>query len=185
MKALLDQIEQSLNSSYYYLSLMASLTIPDIAGALNSVDGLATGQNYKEWFEEYVRPQYAETIRESLPPNFPIDQTNTMENPLTGDACYKFRCSLLHQGSTHHPRSEYDRIIFVEPNSTTNTIHYCILNNALCIDVRLFCKEVIRGTLIWLDVAEGTEPFMNNNRNLIRRYPVGLTPYIQGVPVIG
>jgi hypothetical protein len=47
MRLLLDQLEQSLNSGHYYLSLFTALTLPDIAGAMDSDDGLATGARLK------------------------------------------------------------------------------------------------------------------------------------------
>ena len=163
---------------------MVALTIPDIAGALDSDDGLATGQKYKDWFEEYIRPQFADVVRESMPPEM-AQHIPAMNNPLTGDACYQFRCSLLHQGSTQHPQSPYSRIIFIEPGATTNVVHYGIMNDALCIDLKSFCKEMIRGAKQWLDSIEGSEQFERNYNLFVKRYPTGLPPYIVGVPVVG
>jgi hypothetical protein len=42
MRTLIDQIESSLGSGAYYLSLFGALAIPDIAGALSSEDGEAS-----------------------------------------------------------------------------------------------------------------------------------------------
>ena len=44
MRALVDQLEQSLASGQYFLSLFTALALPDIAAALDAPDGLATGQ---------------------------------------------------------------------------------------------------------------------------------------------
>jgi hypothetical protein len=112
------------------------------------------------------------------------DRVPALENPLTGEACYRFRCSLLHQGSSLHPRSPFSRIIFIEPGATTNIIHYGILSGALCIDLRLFCYEVLAGARLWLDAVEDTEPFNSNYGRFARRYPDGIPPYISGVPVV-
>jgi hypothetical protein len=184
MRTLLNQIEQSLNSGFYYLSLMTALSIPDIAGALDSANGEASGQKYADWFEKHVRPRFIENVRKSLPQEI-ADRIPAIENPLTGEACYRFRCSLLHQGSSQHPRSPFSRIIFIEPGATTNVIHYGTMSGALCIDLRLFCHEVIAGARLWLDTVEGSEPFNSNYGKFARRHPNGLPPYISGVPVVG
>lgn len=181
---LIDQLERSLDSGFYYLSLFTALAIPDIAGALESEDGEAKPERYKTWFEKWVRPRSAEQMRKTLPPELRT-HVGPSESPLTGDACYSFRCSLLHQGSSQHPRSPYSRIIFIEPGATSNVVHYGILNDALCIDLRYFCREVIDGTRLWLDAVEHTDPYKQNYEKFARRHADGLRPYIVGVPVVG
>lgn len=190
MRALIDQLEQSLASRQYFLTLFTALTIPDIAGALDAPDGLANGQRYTSWYENWVRPQFAEATLASLPSSLPPDQREyikkELQKPLMdGEACYRFRCSLLHQGTTQHPKSAFSRIIFIEPHTTTNKIHNCIINDALCIDLMLFCSEVIAGARAWLSQAENTELFKANYEKFVCRHPNGLTPYIAGVPVVG
>ena len=184
MLSILDQIGQSLSSRFYYLALFTSLAIPDIAGALEAVDGQATGDRYKDWYETWVRPRLKEQVQKLLAERG-ITHAPKVENPLTGDACYRFRCSLLHQGSTQHPKSPYSRIIFIEPGATTNVVHYGVMNDALCIDVPSFCREVIAGGKLWLKSVEGTEPYETNSGRFVRRYDKGLSPYIVGVPVVG
>lgn len=184
MKNLLEQIEGSLTSRYYFLSLMSSLTIPDIAGALDSEDGMASGERYATWYEEYVRPQFARAVLASLPPHIPRNAGITTPNPLTGESCYQFRCSLLHQGSTQHPKSPFSKIIFIEPGATTNIVHYARLSDALGIDVPTFCKEMVAGAREWLEKVENTERYLHHYERFASRHPDGLSPYIAGVPVI-
>lgn len=184
MRTLLNQLEQSLGSGLYYLSLMATLIIPDIAGALDSANGEASGKKYADWFEQYVRPRFNENVQRSLPKEV-AGKVPAIENPLTGEACYRFRCSLLHQGSSQHPRSPFSRIIFIEPGATINVIHYGKSRGALCIDLRLFCHEVLAGARLWLDAVEGTEPFDSNYKKFARRHENGLAPHVTGVPIVG
>jgi len=184
VRTLLDQIQKSLDFNLYYVSLFAALAVPDIGGALDSDDGQASGSKYIAWFEKYVRLRFTEIVKKSLPPEM-AGHVPEMENPLTGDACYRFRCSLLHQGSSQHPKSPYSRIIFIEPGATTNVVHYGILNDALCIDLKSFCIEIIEGTKIWLNEVENTQKYKENYDRFARRHPNGLTPYIVGVPVVG
>ena len=184
MRLLVEQLEHSLESGNYYLSLFTALTLPDIAGAMNSENGLATGAKYKAWYEEWVRPRFWDILKESLPEHAKKHLTK-MENPLDGEACYLFRCSLLHQGRTVHPKNKYSRIIFVEPGTTSNTFHYNITNDALNIDLSNFCKEMILGVRMWLNSVEGTELYKKNYENFVKRHDNGLSPYIFGVPVVG
>lgn len=184
MRNLLTQIERSLDARLYYLSLISTLTIPDIAGTLDSSNGRASGDKYVDWFEKYARPRFAENVQDMIPDDMPGDVPE-MENPLTGEACYRFRCSLLHQGSTQHPQIPFSRIIFIEPGSTTNVVHYGQLDDALCIDLEQFSQEVIAGARIWLDEVEESETYRKNFDKFARRHPEGLAPYITGVPVVG
>lgn len=184
MRLLLDQLEQSLNSGNYYLSLFTALTLPDIAGALDSENGLASGEKYKAWYEKWGRPRFMETVLASVP-EYAKEHIAEIENPLDGESCYLFRCSLLHQGKTVHPKNKFSRIIFIEPGTTSHVVHYGVMNDALCIDLACFCKEMVLGVRMWLDEAEGTDKFQNNYENFVKRHPTGLRPYIGGVPVIG
>jgi hypothetical protein len=184
MHTLIDQIETSLGSGLYFLSLYTALTIPDIAGALSSENGEASGTKYAAWFESWVRPRFFETVLASLPPEH-RQHIKPIENPLTGDACYRFRCSLLHQGSSQHPKSPFTRIMFIEPGATTNVLHYGTMNDALCIDLNLFCREMISGARLWLKHAEQDANYIKNYERFARRHDKGLAPYIVGVPVVG
>ncbi len=167
MKDFLLQIRGALKVDLYYLSLFATLAIPDICGALDSADGIATPSKYKTWFDEQLRKEYGESF--------------------SGEDCYRFRCSLLHQGTTQHPKSKYARIIFVEPSPATANLvlHRNVFNDVFNIDVRIFCEDMVGAALRWLSEVEGTERFSRNQQKFMRRYPEGIAPFIRGVPVIG
>ncbi len=184
MNDLVDQLKRSLDNGLYYLSLFTALTILDIAGALDSSDGLANGQRYKDWYNKWVLPKKQERLLTFLPEDMK-GEIHNLPNYFDGDTCYYFRCSILHQGTSQHPRSGYSKIIFIEPGTTTNTVSDCILNDALCIDLKFFCEEIIGGLEDWLKHVKGTQPFENNYANSVKKYPNGLAPYITGMPVIG
>ena len=133
MKYLLEQIRKALCVNLYYVSLFTSLAIPDICGAIGSANGKASDTKYKNWVDKYVAHKYF--------------------GMLTGEDCYYFRCSLLHQGSSQNPKSTYKRILFVEPSASTNVFHCNILNDALNIDVRIFCEDIILGAEAPLTVS--------------------------------
>ncbi len=177
MRELLDQIDEARTTRLYYLSLMATLTLPDIAGALDAEDGQASGERYKNWYDEWVKPRYPENVAAA--------GGGAVENPLTAADCYYFRCSLLHQGRSQHQKSQFERIIFIEPRAVPGTIHYARMEGALCIDLPTFCSEVISGARLWLDSVEGTDLYQRNYSEFASRHPNGLMPYVFGVPVIG
>jgi len=164
MQDLLDQIEKGLEAKLYHLSLFAALAVPDICGAIETVDGEASQAKYIKWFDEHLQSKY-----------------NTSFN---GELCYYFRCSLLHQGSSQHPKSNYKRIMFIEPNSMLS-VHLSSLNGAYFIDIKDFCNDMIEACKKWLQKVEINPLFKINLDRLMRRYPQGLKPYISGVPVIG
>jgi hypothetical protein len=168
MRDFLDQVEAAVNAHLYYLALFACLALPDICAAMESVDGEATKQRYLDWFDQWL-PQYAKN---------PFVQLTALD-------CYLFRCSLLHQGSAQHPKSTYDRILFVEPGTTTNVFHLNSLNGALNIDVTNFCRDILAAARTWIKTAESTPNYQQNFPRFMTRYPGGLAPYIVGLPVIG
>lgn len=164
MRDFLAQIKKGLDANLYLLSLFSALSIPDICGAISSENGEASAEKYKTWFDKYIAPKY--------------------NNFLNGENCYYFRCSLLHQGSSQHNKSNYKRVLFVEPSATTNIFHNNIMNDALNIDVRIFCNDLVGGAEKWLGENENTDLYKKNYDKFMRRYPNGLPPYIVGVPVI-
>lgn len=85
IRKLLLEIERSIREQLFHVGLLAALTVPDIAGALDSEDGEANGEKYERWFDEYIAPKY-------IAPKY-IARGDT---PLiTGEDCYQYRCKLL------------------------------------------------------------------------------------------
>lgn len=164
MNDLVNQIRQANDTGLYYVALMTALALPDICSALEASDGLANGTRYAAWFDEHVAPKY--------------------NGFLTGSDCYLFRCSFLHQGKTQHPKGNYSRILFLEPGTSSNIVHNNILNDALNIDVKIFCSDILESVEAWLPEAQKLPHFANNLAQFVARYPNGFPPYIVGTPVI-
>lgn len=172
MRTLISQTRKAAESELYYLALMSTLAIPDIAGALSDESGRASGNRYAAWYEKWVRPR--------------LQENRGRENPLSGQACYGFRCALLHQGRSQRQDDQYNNILFIEPGHQNYGIHYCVVGGgALLIQLTEFVEEVLRGCELWLEVSEGTEPFDKNYLSFARRHPQGIAPYVVGVPVVG
>ena len=163
MEFLLNEIEKALDSGLYFISLQSTLSLPDICGSLQSPDGKATKNNYITWYDTYAK--------------------ESSTNAISGEDCYYFRCSCLHQGTTQNHNSSYKRIIFVAPGSRS-FFHNNIIVDALNIDLNTFCKNVIFSVRKWEQQIKSDPNYIRNYENLIKLYPNGLPPYIGGIPVI-
>ncbi|MFO7900165.1 MAG: hypothetical protein R6V58_14040 [Planctomycetota bacterium] len=183
IELILSQVESALDAGYYYPALLTSLTLPDICGALDSHDGQASGEKYVAWFDQWVVPQFSETVRSAMPGATPLDVPD-WAFPLTGEVCYRFRCSLLHQGSSQHPKSPFRRILAVVPG-TDGCVHHCLSDDAYILDLRLFCREIVEGVRQWLSQVERNVRFERNYTKFAHLHPNGLSPYIRGWPVVG
>lgn len=164
MEELLAQIKFALKNNLYYLALYATLALPDICSALSSEDGQTSGRQYMDWYNKYAK--------------------NKCSSILDGYGCYKFRCSSLHQGTTQHKKMDYSRVLFLEPTNNAVVLHDNILNDALNIDLNIFCLSMIDAVINWQNDVKNDPIFIKNYKSFMKRYPNGLSPYIGGVPVI-
>ena len=171
MERLLREIQLALQAGLYLIALQTCATLPDICGALMSEDGKSSAEKYKEWYDQYAQP-YLECF-------------------LTADDCYLFRNSILHQAKTvpspiKKQTATYTRIVFSLPNAKTITCHNNIINDALNLDVVLFCGGMINATKKWVEEMEKTQNtnYLKNLSNFVRLYPNGFPPYIIGIPII-
>lgn len=163
MEFLLKEIEHALNNGLYFMALQSTLTLPDICGALQSSNGEANRDKYMTWYDTYAK------------------ESNS--NAISGRDCYYFRCSCVHQGISQHSKSSYKRILFLVPNNNY-TMHNNIINDALNIDIKIFCSNMISSVRKWEQEMKNNPNFIKNYDNLIKVYPNGLPPYIGGIPVI-
>lgn len=185
---LVDQIENGTKAGFYFLSLSGALTIPDICGAIASPDGCAKGKRYADWFETWVRPVHHQNDYPSGQfPNHLSDRDRADLHPLTGWACYDFRCKMLHQARLDGIDQDlpYHRVLFLEPNAIHFRSHYDTLNDALCIDVEFFCSEMAQGYRRWKRATAGEGVVQQNLERTVRRFPDGIPPYHRGSPIIG
>jgi hypothetical protein len=192
VRTLLSQIEQSLQTRLYYLSLMSALTVPDIAGVLDAENEWATKEKYQAWFDRWVGHHYVRPKAENPPPwQDEVDKLLPWPPTFDGAACWAFRCSLLHQGRTRLSKT-VARVVFIEPGATgaPSMMHQCMLGppteqQVYVIDLGQFCREMIAGARAWLTEVEHTELFRRNYESFARRHPRGIPGRIDGLPLIG
>lgn len=169
MRDLLTEIDAALDVHLYQLALAGALAVPDIAAALESQTGETSRTRYVEWFDTHVGPKLV-----------------TQLGPLSGATCYRFRCSLLHQGSVEDQKEplQFARLLFVDPRAPVYC-HLNVINDVLNLDMRAFCTSITDAARAWLKKAAGAEPFETNIQRCVTYRPNGLDPFIKGVPVIG
>jgi len=158
----LREIEICLEHGLYQTAIGMSLSIPDMCGALESADGRATGEKYKTWFLNNIDKEIG----------------------ISAEDCYYFRCSFLHQRSTMHGKSNYDRIVFNHPNCSV-IVHGCNVNNVLNIDLGIFCSAIIDAAKKWLLNVKSDPNFINNYKNSFRKNPEGVLRAIGNVDFYG
>src|SRR5207247_2370194 len=100
----------------------ASLALPDICGALESPDGEANPQRYKDWWNSWMASAYPQ---------------------VTSTDIYSMRCGVVHQGRFGHPKIQFARILFtLSPRH--NVIQIMEINDALTLDATTFCRNVVQ-----------------------------------------
>lgn len=164
MEEFLEQIEASCKIGHFYMALFCCLALPDICGAISSEDGIAKGQRYKDWFDAFVAPNYG--------------------GNLDGSNCYAFRCAALHQGKSKHKNLGYARIVFlVSTDINQACMHNNVLNDALNLDLREFCHDIVAAVRTWMRCEQANPAFKRNMAAFLKRYKGGLAPYIVGADV--
>lgn len=162
---LVEELEKALDAGLYAMALNTALIIPEICGALESPDGIATAARYKKWFDVYVTKAYTDYI--------------------SSDEVYGLRCVALHHELHNDDKPSYDRIMFEIPGEE-RVLHRFTFTafipggdsvSALNLNVVRFCKDMITAYELWRYV-NGNDPIIENNEKKgIKHYPDGLLPY--------
>ena len=170
VEELFNQVLIAAEGGAFYLALLGALVIPDVCAGLESKDGMTDRTRYRDWFDRWVAPKYVAIA--GAEPTF------------TGQDAYHFRCSMLHLGNTQHDKGRYSRILFVPRGQSGNVFHNNVLNDALNLDIPIFCQDVVSGAMRWQQTVGDFEPYLTNLDKFLRIYPDGLAPYFVGSPVI-
>ena len=154
---LLEQIEKCVSSKLHHVALFTALTIPDIAGAVDSVDGRANGQKYAQWFDAHVAPKYYAFGTQYL----------------TGADCYQFRCVMLHQGRAKHTNGRYSKPLLLVAKQ--QNIAYCGAftldgGRTLGVDIPLFCNNIVEAAYDWVEKVEHTKRFKKNSAEFMELF---------------
>jgi hypothetical protein len=163
MEMIFQEIDKALNAELYYLAIAMALTVPDICAALESPNGETSGPKYKAWYNGNLANQYPR---------------------ITDADCWSLRCGVLHQGRCGHPNMQYGRILFTLPNPQNNIFHNNVINDALNLDAKIFCCDVVTCARLWFAGKRNDPVVQKNLPNLVQMRPQGLAPYMVGMPLI-
>jgi hypothetical protein len=146
MRNFIDAIEQSLAHEIWYGALGLSLMIPDVCSAIEH--GRSSGSRYAAWFDTWVRPKYT----------LPSDNGRAPRVLLSGNDCYAFRCSYLHQGisETGHQKAKdkLDGFRFVSAPKDY-FVHMNTFGTKLQLQIDHFCRDITSGAENWLTAKSG------------------------------
>ncbi len=163
MDTIIKEIRRALDAGLYYIAVVGALSLPDVCAAMESSDGTSSGAQYRSWYNNWLAPKYPR---------------------ITADDIWSLRCGVLHQGRFGHPRMQYDRVLFTIPDGRGTVLHNNIMSDALNLDARWFCSDVLESVSRWSE-AKRSDPIVQGNMGrLLKLHPHGLPPYITGVPVI-
>jgi len=159
METLTTEIKNCLLNKLWYAGLVLTLLLPDVCAALEAEDGRTTPERYKSWFDQWVAPKYSSRI-------------------LRAEQLYYLRCGVAHQGKFEHPAMKYNRIFFtLRPDGMF--FHCNVLNNALNLDIPLFCKDMVDGVENWYATKQNDPDRAKELRQLGALLPewfTGLSP---------
>jgi hypothetical protein len=161
LDAALGEIDGAISAKLYYVALVATLTLPDLCGALMSEDGRSTKERYKNWYNA----------------NLAHDFTF-----MTADHCYSLRCGMIHQGRAKLLGGGFDRVIFVPP--MPGVFHNNIMKGALQFDIFIFCNSFTNAVARWWQRERESEVVIKNIPFLLRLRAEGYSGRLTGIPVI-
>jgi hypothetical protein len=163
IEPILSEIERASAANFHYLAIAVALSLPDICAALESPDGTTSKVQYKHWYDQWLADKYEWVTAEDI---------------------YSLRCGVIHQGSFGHSRMQYERVMFVVPNSQGVVFHNNILKNALALDASIFCNDMIEAVRRWYSLKKDDPNVTRNMDRLFRLHPNGLQPYVTGLPIL-
>lgn len=161
MEYFISNLENSLHLDLPLLSLAGAFILIDAISALNTEEGIATSINFKNWIKQYL-PQY-------------------LIMDISEQDYYKLRCSLLHQLSGSREDASISTILFL-PKASPIQGHMNRLNGALHLDITTFIKDVAKAAKKC--ISESIH-YNTHKDKVITLHENGLSPYIEGTPVIG
>ena len=167
MDRLLDESERALGAELWLLAVTGALLVPDIAAALRHPSGATRGDRYRDWWND-------------------VGLGVAYEGYLSADDAYKYRCSLTHQGTGHHPSAASGRVIFTPPtNVTMHKIRMGGVRNAVVLDIVAFVGDLVNIGRGWLNANRDDPVVSANLARSVSLHPQGIAPFIVGSPVIG
>lgn len=190
MQNYLSEIQAALDAGLYTLAITGALSLPDICASLESAapnDRSNVGKKYKNWYRKYAEKNCS----------------------LTPEACYNYRCSMVHQhGSKNkfkfvmpndpqHPIT-FNKVAFFLPSPYGPKFINCGVklavtdpitgktnsDEALLIEIDSFVNGMIKSVNDWLNIIKGDKNYEKNKNDLIQPRPASTIKILKGDIVI-
>lgn len=160
MERFVKSVQASIRSENWYGALAIALTLPDICGRMEAPN-LNSQKRYTDWFNRYLLGRYTRSIG-------PDRELHTF---LSAEDCYALRCSYLHEGGLVILGQKAQKILhrfhFVVPDKNGNIVHLNQVNNALQLQIDIFCGEVCQSVVLWHQEAMANPEIRPRLENLL------------------
>ena len=179
MEFILDAIDSASRQGQCYPAVVTALTVPDIAGAVDS-PGAGSQARYAKWIDGWFSPR------------FPM----YAEHHVDGVALYALRCKLLHEGlsdpsqapaASKSAAASHKRLIAfnVGPNIS---MHLCTTSDAAgaswtILRAETFCSDITFAARDWIATRKSDPAAMQMLKTLVD-IRTDVPPLSRGVPLI-
>jgi hypothetical protein len=148
MQRFIDAVNSANEQKNWLAALTLAITLPDICGQLENPQS-GSEVRFVAWWNKYLLPKYTRKIG-------PRQEEHVF---LSGGDAYALRCAYLHEGSddvlNQRARVALEKFHFITPPQS-GMIHRNQINNALQLQVDVFCKEICGGVSQWLKDNENS-----------------------------
>jgi hypothetical protein len=179
MEFILDAIDSASRDGQCFPALVTALTVPDIAGAVDS-PGVRSQARYVKWIEEWFSPRF---------PNY-------AEHHIDGVAFYALRCKLLHEGlsdpsqapaANKSPAALHKRLIAFNIGPRIS-MHLFTGSDAsgdswTILRAETFCSEMTFAARDWIAARKSDSAAMQMLQSLVD-IRMDVPPLSRGVPLI-
>lgn len=146
MRHLVAAVRAAVEERNWYAALALALTLPDIAGRLES-PGEGSQRRYVAWCDRFLVPRYTH----------PVGADRREHTFLSGRNCYALRCALLHEGSDaiddQPAREALESFVFLGKPMNGSMVHCNQSDGKLQLQADIFCEDLCKGVEAWLDTV--------------------------------
>jgi len=168
LEAIYSEIAQGLDAEFYYLALVAAVSLPDVCVALEGKQ--VNWKSYKDWVRRWLAPHYQ---------NFGEHE------------CYELRCGVMHQAvlrGARDKKSPFKRFSLQLPNQFLTAREIVDQNApggpALGVDLIGLCLTLISAAREWEASKLADETVQANKDNVVRYRTDFWSPKLEGFAVI-
>tara|TARA_R100000655_G_scaffold56192_1_gene94331 strand:+ start:3386 stop:3898 length:513 start_codon:yes stop_codon:yes gene_type:complete len=139
VQAFVASLYHCLDAESWPAALCLALTLPDMAGAVESPK-VNAAQRYAQWFDTWVGPKYRTNVLSGQHAYF------------SGADCYTLRCAMFYQGlEADDGRRRYKSDAHYRYHFTQIAAEHCTHKSmVLQLHVDRFCRDVSEGCEAWL-----------------------------------